>query len=458
MNPINNFIPHPNRSMLSNSLTNDLVQLEMDTTNGLDEQTFLILNNFPLQMEEKTPIGRLRVILKVLITNNQDIALDYFLRKISRDQKNELLESLDKNGNSILHNLVTSKRSQTPISILISHGAPLVQNNLGQTPLHTAAAYNTIRLLASPLVKHYPPSFLKHALNLQDHEGNTALHLSPSPSHELSRYFLKLGANPEILNKEGCAALNKKLTQRVKQTTLLWRKFRKTVNLSREVTSCDLRHPISSRQALLLFAEADHKQAFTIYKSRIDEVCEILTTVASHYTTQMRRVNSTMQIIESLEKIQGKVDLLVLGAHAPGTRRTGENYLLLGKNQRGRIKLNKLDLRLVSTLYTKLTRDATVIFLACAFGKEAPKKKLSIPQQLASQLRGITVIASDRNSSWSSTKFNPKNPKEVRFFDHATKRASRGDFTRESTVIFQEETRVKLSFYREKLIRSNYFK
>jgi ankyrin repeat protein len=77
----------------------------------------------------------------------------------------------------------------------LSDVGPDIQDDYGYTPLHAAASYGQdeiVRLLISDY---------KASVNIQDEQGDTALHLVEEVS--TCKLLIELGADPQIRNEEG---------------------------------------------------------------------------------------------------------------------------------------------------------------------------------------------------------------------------------------------------------------
>jgi ankyrin repeat protein len=77
----------------------------------------------------------------------------------------------------------------------LSDVGPDIQDDYGYTPLHAAASYGQdeiVRLLISDY---------KAFVNIQDEQGDTALHLVEEVS--TCKLLIELGADPQIRNEEG---------------------------------------------------------------------------------------------------------------------------------------------------------------------------------------------------------------------------------------------------------------
>jgi len=117
------------------------------------------------------------------------------------------VNSRDTNGNSALHLVCssTSPEMSRAIFILLEHDLkPNLKNNAGQSPLHLLCSNKHATL--SALEKFNSP---KVKFELQDLQGNTALHLAcHMNSRKIAAYLVKVGAQLYILNKQGETPLN----------------------------------------------------------------------------------------------------------------------------------------------------------------------------------------------------------------------------------------------------------
>ncbi|SPM44655.1 ankyrin repeat-containing protein 13 [Orientia tsutsugamushi] len=132
-------------------------------------------------------------ITKMLLEHNADVTLK------------------NRDGNTPLH-LAAWDHNLNMTEILLSHGNVIIdmQNNHGQTPLHLASTRP--HLLSTESLK-IAQALLTHGanVNLEDEDGNTALHYATSSFHhiEMTEILLNHGANVNAQNNLGDTALHR---------------------------------------------------------------------------------------------------------------------------------------------------------------------------------------------------------------------------------------------------------
>ncbi|KJV55052.1 ankyrin repeat domain-containing protein [Orientia tsutsugamushi] len=163
------------------------------------------LVNFQQDVDFKTPLHtsvehKQEEITKLLLERNANVTLQ------------------DNNGNTPLHVAARNHDLKTT-EILLSYGNAIVdmQNNKGQTPLHLASTRPYTHQGASSLLSKESLSIAQALLthgakvNLQDGDGNTALHYATNSFHhkEITEILLNHGANVNAQNDLGDTALHR---------------------------------------------------------------------------------------------------------------------------------------------------------------------------------------------------------------------------------------------------------
>ncbi|WP_064643705.1 ankyrin repeat domain-containing protein [Orientia tsutsugamushi] len=163
------------------------------------------LVNFQQDGDFKTPLhtsveNKQSEITKVLLERNANVTLQ------------------DKDGNTPLH-FAARDHNLKMTEILLSYGNAIIdmQNNKGQTPLHLASTrphnYQGASALLSKESLSIAQALLTHGanVNLEDEDGNTALHCATNHFHhkEITEILLNHGANVNAQNNLGDTALHR---------------------------------------------------------------------------------------------------------------------------------------------------------------------------------------------------------------------------------------------------------
>ncbi|WP_371222939.1 ankyrin repeat domain-containing protein [Orientia tsutsugamushi] len=163
------------------------------------------LVNFQQDVDFKTPLHtsvehKQEEITKLLLERNANVTLQ------------------DNNGNTPLH-VAARNHDFKMTETLLSHGNAIVdmQNNKGQTSLHLASTrphtYQGASALLSKESLSIAQALLTHGanVNLEDEDGNTALHYATNHFHhkEITEILLNHGANVNAQNNVGDTALHR---------------------------------------------------------------------------------------------------------------------------------------------------------------------------------------------------------------------------------------------------------
>lgn len=164
-------------------------------------------------------------ITKIILEHNADAALQ------------------DNNGNTPLH-LAAQNHDCGTTELLLSYNKTIVdvQNNSGSTPLHLASTRQVIHQSASSLPSreslNIAQALLNHGanVNLQDEDGNTALHHAVNHFYhlEIAEMLLNYGANVNVQSNTGDTALHRAASYGHHLTVILLLKNGANVHLKGE--------------------------------------------------------------------------------------------------------------------------------------------------------------------------------------------------------------------------------
>ncbi|TDH70799.1 hypothetical protein CCR75_005538 [Bremia lactucae] len=119
--------------------------------------------------------------------NEEDDAIPNASRQVAMDP-----------GDSVLHVAANCCNEQDVLTLLQSGSNINALNRRGRTPLHTASMYQNVEVVA--ILLNWEADYL-----VQDHDGNTPLHLTKDP--RIVRMILEAGCTPNIVNADGRTAL-----------------------------------------------------------------------------------------------------------------------------------------------------------------------------------------------------------------------------------------------------------
>lgn len=288
-------------------------------------------------------------------------------------------------------------------------------------------------------------------VNVQDEVGNTPLHIAKHHHfYSIIEHLLANGADPSMVNHKNEKALpnlEQVLIQgnKVKQK---WRRLSSHCDELGRVIDCSYRNKNIDKAGttVILQAAYDRGKCFSMYPTKIDYNVDRLVTATDNYkSTLLKVVNDANSSIAALQEVEGLVSRLFIECHGPGSDLDYSPSLFFGDDEKTQLALGNKEW--LETLCTKLTHDAVVVFYSCGLGREE-MRGINLCQEIAYNVKGCTVIASDKSFRGSNSAYIPDQSLDMRFFS---------DDGEELTVVFQEKSRVRHFRYLEKEVIEDYF-
>lgn len=323
----------------------------------------------------------------------------------------------------------------------------------GDNALHLAANRYPRSLEAwLALLEPHSAEEREQALNTQNAEGYTALHLAThihfdieiiklllsnganpnvqclkgeTPMHRVSKrhvyrlidLFLKAGADPTIRNRKGIPALEnpQRMLQEGERSARLWQQFSYVRDAMGRIIACRFENPaVKEGTFCMIQAQRDDSASFSMFADELDQNLERIIKKAQGYrSTYFKVVSTVASAAEAIMSIPGYIDELDAEGHGPG-----EDFALPALIEFDKGAELTVDNPLwKAALKAKLTKKSKMVVLSCGGGRTEKNGAINLCQEAALTVLGMPVIASEKSFSPKNMIYGLPELIDLRFYD-----------------------------------------
>jgi|GEM_PF-4738050 len=442
------------------------LDLESNAFVGITDQIRLLLLRLVTVSHDFQNSAELLPVIEVPNMIKQESPQDWgaVLQSITHEEKIGLLTSQDYSGDTVLHHAIMYNDFKSIDSIFLSLTPQEIsyivniKNKEGQTALHLALLKKRGYDILELLIKNGTD------VDAQDVNGDTVLHLAEKRRvFPLTRLLIENGASLDIRNHQNQLAVDSKERnlQRAQKVYDRWTQFRVVTDETNRVLSCSLINSQQKKSVLALLAKYTHNTAFKIYANYICSEIDDLITLSDHfYSTCLETVGSVEEVTRLLRG--RKSDFLILKGHGPGESRFLGSVVQLGegKNIKGRESPLLLpgNATWLKVIKGHIKKNGTLVFDSCGLAREEREHKAkNLCQEAADYLasKGVTVIGSDKSMKSHQVLYQLESFPPVRFFCNSEEKECVTEV--ESTVCYQDGSKVKYSYYQGTIVMPNYW-